>query len=466
MIAMSFPELKCPVAPHHVVLIAIGSSGDVHPLVGLGLALQRRGHRVTVATNDHFAPLLARVGLGFASLGSVEEFNTALNNPDVWHPARGLKAIVDSGVGELAGRVCDLLATQLVQDAEQGLRPTVAAGTLLAVGARIAQERLGLRYASVGFAPSVVRSRIAMPRLPLLPLPPRTPMWVKTALWWLGDTLVVDPLLAPPINAVRARVGLPPVRGIARHWWYSQQLNICMWPPMFGAVQADWPANSVLTGFPMYDEAGSTGSLGNAGNEASEPLPAELTAFLAQPGGAPLVFTPGSAMRFGHDFFAAAASACQRLQRRGILLTRYPEQLPDALPPDVLHVAYAPFSQLLPHAAVLVHHGGIGTTSQALAAGVAQLVMPMAHDQFDNAQRVRQLGVGDWLPRRRFTAARVAARLQHLLTDNGVAQATRAVASQLKQAPDGCAAAADAMESLMCVQPPASKSKSKSKSSL
>ena len=445
---MSSFELKCPLAPHHVVLIAIGSSGDVHPFVGLGLTLQRRGHRVTVATNDHFAPLLARVGLAFASLGSVEEFDTALNNPDVWHPAHGLKAIVDHGVGELVGRVYDLLAAQMAQDAKEGLLSTVAAGTLLAVGARIAQERLGLPYASVGFAPSVVRSRIAMPRLPLLPLPHRTPMWVKTALWWLGDTLVVDPLLAPPINAVRARVGLLPVRGIARHWWYSPQLNICMWPPMFGAVQADWPANSVLTGFPMYDEAGS------------EPLPTELTAFLAQPGGAPLVFTPGSAMRFGHDFFAAAASACQRLQRRGILLTRYPEQLPDALPPGVLHVAYAPFSQLLPHAAALVHHGGIGTTSQALAAGVAQLVMPMAHDQFDNVQRVRQLGVGDWLPRRRFTAARVAARLQHLLTDNGVALATRAVASQLKQTPDGCAAAADAIESLMRVQPLASKSKS------
>ena len=167
-------------------------------------------------------------------------------------------------------------------------------------------------------------------------------------------------------------------------------------------------------------------------------------------------------MRFGHDFFAAAASACQRLQRRGILLTRYPEQLPDALPPGVLHVGYAPFSQLLPHAAALVHHGGIGTTSQSLAAGVAQLVMPMAHDQFDNAQHVRQLGVGDWLPRRRFTAARVAARLQHLLTDSGVAQATRAAASQLKQTPDGCAAAADAIESLMRVQPPPLASKSKS----
>ena len=69
MIAMSLPELKRLVAPHHVVLIAIGSSGDVHPFVGLGLALQRRGHQVTVATNDHFAPLLARWGWGLRRLG-------------------------------------------------------------------------------------------------------------------------------------------------------------------------------------------------------------------------------------------------------------------------------------------------------------------------------------------------------------------------------------------------------------
>ena len=68
--------------------------------------------------------------------------------------------------------------------------------------------------------------------------------------------------------------------------------------------------------------------------------------------------------------------------------------------------------------------------------------------------------MGDWLPRRRFTAARVAARLQHLLTDRGVAHATRAAASQLKQTPDGCAAAADAIESLMRVQPPPLASKS------
>jgi UDP:flavonoid glycosyltransferase YjiC (YdhE family) len=78
-----------------------------------------------------------------------------------------------------------------------------------------------------------------------------------------------------------------------------------------------------------------------------------------------------------------------------------------------------------------------------------QLVMPMAHDQFDNADRVQRLGVGDWLPRQRFKKANVADKLRHLLADAGVAAAARQWAQQLAQAPDGCDAAALALEGLM-----------------
>jgi UDP:flavonoid glycosyltransferase YjiC (YdhE family) len=313
----------------------------------------------------------------------------------------------------------------------------VAAGTLLALGARVAQEHLGLRYASVGFAPSVIRSVEAPPRLPYLPWLRHAPRAVRAGLLWLLDTAVADPLMAPPVNALRTRLGLPPVRGIIRQWWYSPTLNLCLWPAAFGARQNDWPAHSVLTGFPLWDES------------SDAPLPPDVAQFLAQPGGAPIVFTPGSAMRFGQDFFEAAVGACQKLQRRGLLLTRYPEQLPSTLPGGVMHAAYAPFSQLLPHTAALVHHGGIGTTSQALGAGVPQLVMPMAHDQFDNADRVKRLGLGDWLPRHRFSAANVAARLQHVLGDAGVAAAAQRWSHQQSQAPDGCDAAARVLEALM-----------------
>jgi UDP:flavonoid glycosyltransferase YjiC (YdhE family) len=100
------------------------------------------------------------------------------------------------------------------------------------------------------------------------------------------------------------------------------------------------------------------------------------------------------------------------------------------LPEGVRSCAYIPFSQLLPRAAALVHHGGIGTTAQALAAGIPQLVMPMSHDQADNAARIERLGVGRSLVPRRFQAPAVARLLDELLNSTAVATCCREVAQK------------------------------------
>ena len=135
-------------------------------------------------------------------------------------------------------------------------------------------------------------------------------------------------------------------------------------------------------------------------------------------------------MSHGHEFFDAAAEACRLLGRRGLLLTRHTEHLPATLPPGVIHVPYAPFSELLPRCAALVHHGGIGTTAQALAAGVPQLVMPMSHDQPDNAERLRKLGVGDEVSVKKFRAPAVAAKLRGLIESDEVARRCAEVAAR------------------------------------
>ena len=97
--------------------------------------------------------------------------------------------------------------------------------------------------------------------------------------------------------------------------------------------------------------------------------------------------TVGDAIMHGTAFFRAAAAACGLLRERGLLLTKYPHQIPADLPPGVRHVAFAPFRQLLPRCAAIVHHGGIGTTAAALTAATPQLVLPLAWDQPDNARR-------------------------------------------------------------------------------
>ena len=126
-----------------------------------------------------------------------------------------------------------------------------------------------------------------------------------------------------------------------------------------------------------------------------------------------------------------SVEACRIGGWRGILLTQFPEQLPARLPGNLRAFEYVPFSSVLPRSAALVHHGGIGTTAQALAAGVPQLVVPFAHDQPDNAVRVRRLGVGDFLRPRRYNTGAVGATLKRLLGAAAVRENCRQRASDL-----------------------------------
>jgi UDP:flavonoid glycosyltransferase YjiC (YdhE family) len=209
-----------------------------------------------------------------------------------------------------------------------------------------------------------------------------------------------------------------------------------MFPDWFAKPQADWPAQTVVTGFPLYDEPEIT------------PIDDQLDAFL-RAGEPPMAFTPGSALWNAREFFEESAKACVRLKRRGLLLTRHRDHLPHSLPPGVIHVHYAPFSQLLPRCAAFVHHGGIGSSAQALASGVPQLVTPFAHDQPDNAYRLNKLGVARVISPRKYRDDPVAAALSSLLDSPEVARACRESKSRF----DGTDALDRTCELIECLRP-------------
>jgi UDP:flavonoid glycosyltransferase YjiC (YdhE family) len=103
---------------------------------------------------------------------------------------------------------------------------------------------------------------------------------------------------------------------------------------------------------------------------------------------------------------------------------------------------YLPFSGLLPHAAMLVYHGGIGTLAQTVKAGIPHLVVPNGHDQFDNAFRIEQLGLGRGLPQTRYRADRVTVAIRTILGSAEVRARCREYASRV----DGEAAVTRACE--------------------
>ena len=394
-----------------IILLTLGSAGDIHPFVGLGLALRRRGHRVVLIANPAFGPVADRVGLEVVPLCATDEDAAVLTNPDLWHPRRGIKVVFDVAANNLR-RTYEALVAHLTPGA-------VVVSSSLGWAARCAQDQLGFPMATVHLSPAQFRSSIVPPKIPGLFLPAWLPLWVKQKVWEGGDKYVIDRMIGPPLNAFRAELGLPPVSRILDRWWNSPDRVLGLFPDWFCPPQADWPPQARLTGFPRYDESDTT------------PVDPDLDAFL-DAGPPPVAFTAGTAHRHGHRFFAASVAACERLNRRGLLLTRHVEHLPTPLPPTVRHVPYAPFSRLLPRCAAIVHHGGIGTTAQALAAGIPQVVTPYAHDQLDNGDRVFRLGVGRSIRASRYTARSATAALAGLLDNATVSAACRAYAERLR----------------------------------
>lgn len=411
--------------PRQVILCALGSSGDVHPFVGLGRELHRRGCRVTVVAAGYYRGLVEAAGLDFVDPLPEVDFRDTIRDPAIWHALRGPGRIIDLAIRPLLEPV----HRTIVERAVPG--ETLVVGSSLSFGARVAQESHGIPLVSVHLSPALFRSDFAGPRVPGL-LVHRGPGWFRRLQWRLVDSLVIDRSIGPWLDAFRGRFGLPPVRGVAGEWMHSPLAVLAMFPEWFAPPQPDWPPQTRLVGFPLYSEEG-----------VSEPGD-DVAAFLAA-GPPPLVFTPGSAHRFAHGFFRAAAATCARLGMRGLLLTRFPEQIPARLPPGVRHVPFVPFRWLLPRAALLVHHGGIGSTSQALHAGIPQVIMPMGFDQFDNASRVERLGVGRAIPRRRFAAPRLGRLVAGLLGDAAVRDRCRDAARRLEPA-DGLVQAGDAIE--------------------
>lgn len=393
-----------------ILLFPLGSAGDVHPFVGIGLALKARGHDVVLSTSAYFDDMVRKAGLESAPIGTREDFARTLADPDLWHPSRAFATVIHKGVENTYQPVLETVR-RLNKPGE-----TVVVGATLSLGARTAAEAVGIPYVSVHLAPAIFYSTIKPPFFPGMIWGSWVPRWFHRFQLWVGRK-ATDRIALPGLNRFRAGLGLPPAREIIRDWWHAPKRTIGLFPEWFAPVQPDWPSQTKLTGFPLFDEKGQ------------RETPPALLKFLDD-GEPPILFTPGSAMAHGGDFFREAVRACTMLGRRGLLLSQFPETVPKDLPASIAHFEYAPFSEVMPRCAALVSHGGIGTCAQALRAGIPHLVQYMAHDQPDNAQRLIALGVGDGLAARKFKAAVVARKLAALLDSAEVKASCKAAAAK------------------------------------
>ena len=415
-----------------IVISTVGSYGDIHPYMAIAMELHARGHHPVIATSELYREKMETAGFEFAPMSPhipPPQEQDQLMMENVMKPRSGagfllnemLFPFVREGYEDLSRAVegADLLLTH----------PISFAGPLVA-------QKTGIPWVSSVLAPVSFLSAYD---------PPAPPFWS-----WMRHIRIFGPRFVAAVfnqfknfyknehyEQFRKELGLPNRGSPVFEAASSPSLVLALFSWLFAQPQPDWPPQAHITGFAFYD----------GGNELE--TPPELVKFLDS-GAPPIVFTLGtSAVWVARDFYRESIAAAKLLGRRAVLLIGDDRNQPrESLPPEIIAVNYAPFEALLPRACAMVHHGGVGTTSQGLRAGIPTLIVPFAFDQPDNAAHAARLGGSRTLPRSKYRARRVATELDMLLIKRDYATKANEVGKLLRQE-NGASVASDLIEQVL-----------------
>ncbi|MCU0536295.1 MAG: glycosyltransferase [Hydrococcus sp. Prado102] len=409
-----------------IVITTIGSLGDLHPTIAIGLGLRDRGHDIVFATSKQYQSKIESLGFEFHNIRpdpiSPEDEEAIAMMMDL---KKGTERFIrDYLLANLRDTYTDLM--NVAQNADFIVTHEIV------YAARIVAEKLKIRWAVCALAPGSFFSAydpfLLPPFLFLAKLRPLGPTVNRGV---INFAKFVTRSWGQPIHELRQELGLPKIGNPIVDDKFSPYLVLALFSSVLGKPQPDWPPNTVTCGFTFYDDERSR-------------LTPELNRFL-DAGEPPIVFTLGSAAVLAPGrFFQESIEATKQLNRRAVLLIGK-NAPPDNLPDDIVAFDYVPYSQLFPRACAIVHQGGIGTTAQALRSGHPTLVVPYSHDQPDNAARLERLGTSRTVSRQNYTAKNAVKELNELL--NNSSYSTKAVEiSRIIQTEDGVDMACRAIE--------------------
>jgi rhamnosyltransferase subunit B len=408
--------------PDKIVLATFGTHGDLHPFIAVALGLRERGFNPVVATYSNYRDNVQAAGLAFHPLRpSMDQIESDLNmsRSAMLRAARKNPEIILTKffLPYLRQSYEDALA--VISDAKLVFTNSVA------FGPKLAAEKLRLPHIGVvlqpytlisAFDPPIVSNAERLSRLAYRGGIHSTRAFLQLAKF-------VSKKWARPIRQFRRQIGLP---ATSLNPFFEGQFTgaraLGLYSHLLGEVQPDFPPGFVIGGFAYYD-----------GAENATVPELKLSSFLER-GPPPLVFTLGtSAVHDSAQFVEVACDAVRELAERAVIVLDEPSApgAVDQTREDILITGYVPYSRVFARAKVIIHHGGIGTTAQALKSGRPQLIAPYFVDQPDNAARVERLGVARIISHHRWTTNRVTRELRTLISNQNFSARAEAVAREL-----------------------------------
>jgi sterol 3beta-glucosyltransferase len=377
----------------NILILTIGSRGDVQPYIALGLGLQTAGHAVTLCTGTGFAPLVAQYGLRFAGLDA--DFMALLDTP--------------AGRAALGGKK----GTGLLKQVLPMLRRMLDSAAEAAPGAE------AIIYHPKTLAGPHLAEKRGVPAFLALPSPAFSPTraFPNPILGRTGSLGgVLNRLSYTAVN----RLATVPYRGLINRWRrerlglpaqprFADELvlrgapvpRLYAYSPRVVPTPSDWDSTTCVSGYWFLDQP------------AGWQPPLALVRFLAA-GPAPVCVGFGSMVgtdsaRLTGIVVAALAQAGQR----GILLTGKGGVTATDLPETILTLEAVPHDWLFPQVAAVIHHGGAGTTGAGLRAGKPAVICPFFGDQPFWGARIAALGVGPApIPQKQLTVGRLAGAIR------------------------------------------------------
>lgn len=399
----------------NVVVVTHWLDGDVVPYVRIGSELKRRGHDVTLVTHCHFAEMAGKAGLDFRAWDTPEEYSRLVDQmwqskDDHSFQSNNFSYESNSFRQNTENLEVRLKEYKIVEDCIKGPDTVFLCKSRSSVGAYLVAEKRGLPLATVVGYPSEIAS-----------------MLIYDELEGKNDL--------PRLNELRRTVGLDPIDSWLQ-WESSAKMTLALWPDWYDHIDDQWPTRIEPVGFPLEQ-----------GKQAyKREIPTEFSEWLEKNPN-PILITGGTTKMIDKSFYTNSIEACGVIGEPTVLLCQYDEFVPKNLPANVVWYKYIPLDEIMPKLRVLLHHGGIGTVTGGLAAGVPQLILPEYTDRPYNATIIKELGAGDYLLPGNWQPERIADMLK-ALQDDKVKKSCRQYIQRMKDN-RGISVAADRVEQMI-----------------
>jgi sterol 3beta-glucosyltransferase len=421
----------------NILILTIGTFGDVLPFLALGEGLKNAGHEVTLCTADRYRSLVTDRGLGYGPMtNALLDLLDAPVGRAAMEEAVGLAGLVKTGL-KLAKAVKPI-SGQMMRDAWQAARAAqpdiVIYHTKILAGPHIA-EKLGIPAVMASLQPALAPTK-AFPAAGLPDL--KLGGWHNELTYRL--VALIFGAFAGVINEFRREtLGLDP---FPRSSLLLKTMDGTPIPILHAFSRhvvprpKDWAEHIHLTGYWFADQA-------------SRWRPPEALETFLQAGEPPVYVGFGSMVGCNSQHLGdVVVTALTRTKKRAIVATGWGALKLNSPPDNILEIEAAPHEWLFPRVAGVVHHGGAGTTAMALRAGRPSIMCPFFGDQPFWARRIHELRAGPApIPRKKLTAERLSAAITEATSDPLFEKNARALSERIRSE-DGVAEAVTVIENV------------------